>query len=218
MTLHIVFVMCQLCCAGFGFAFPSLPTSLFLSLILPLSRIYVVNFHSLPCVEDIQTVEILLVLLYVTILSQLIEIFGLVCCWTLYSSRRFFSLTPPLHSLNPRSSAPLGDVNSRNIHLTRESSFTITGQYSYEEARTKWSTRCKFLCKGVQCCTCNLIGGSGVQDDLDAGPFDFLNPTIFLCSLSHLLLTLVGVVLSDFFHHEVILSFISVTHSNSASL
>lgn len=35
----------------------------------------------------------------------------------------------------------------------------------------KWEKRCKSLCRGVQYCTCNIFGGSGITEDLDAGIF-----------------------------------------------
>lgn len=33
----------------------------------------------------------------------------------------------------------------------------------------KWEKRCQSLCRGLQYCTCNIFGGSGIAEDLDAG-------------------------------------------------
>lgn len=33
----------------------------------------------------------------------------------------------------------------------------------------KWEERCRSVCRGLQYCTCNLFGGSGIAEDLDAG-------------------------------------------------
>ena len=147
----------------------------------PLSRsLYVVHDDSLPCVDEFQE-EMILLLLYITIITQLIDISGLVCCCTLFSSRRFPHPSFVLPKLTTHS-VSVDDFDSCDIHLTRQSSFTIKTQFSYEDASTKWSTRCKFLCKSIQCCTCNMIGGSGVQEDLDAG-YLYLFPPPTLMSL-----------------------------------
>lgn len=58
----------------------------------------------------------------------------------------------------------------------------------------KWEKRCKSLCRGLQYCTCNIFGGSGITEDLDAG----------IITITHDLLSqyLVAAIFSDFFHHE----------------
>lgn len=51
-----------------------------------------------------------------------------------------------------------------------------------DENRTNeiWVGRCRFLCKSIQLCSCNIFGGSNIHDDLEA----------------------VAKVLTNFFHHD----------------
>ncbi len=127
------------------------------------------QYNTLPCVKKFRG-EAIRALLFVTIITQLIDISGLVCCWTLFSSRRI-----SLHK------------GQNGVDLSKQLSFSghrpSDEGLDLDDAHKKWSSRCKFLCKSVQCCTCNLIGGMGVEDEgLEAGSISSILDYIDLLS------------------------------------
>ena len=89
-------------------------------------------------------------LLSVVVISQLGDVLGLLCCCYIFSHKR-------------------------------TSIVDNDPQYKeFDESLEVWKSRCNYLCKGAQYCTCNLFGGGNITEDLET----------------------VARVLTMFFHHE----------------
>eukprot|EP00602_Paraphysomonas_sp_CaronLab_P003137 CAMPEP_0185038922 /NCGR_PEP_ID=MMETSP1103-20130426/35176_1 /TAXON_ID=36769 /ORGANISM="Paraphysomonas bandaiensis, Strain Caron Lab Isolate" /LENGTH=848 /DNA_ID=CAMNT_0027577587 /DNA_START=193 /DNA_END=2739 /DNA_ORIENTATION=- len=140
---HMILGVCQFFCAIFG--------------------ICVARVSALPCTEKFNE-EMIEALLYLVIISQLVDIFGIVCCWTMFSSR----------------SADLEQYYTNEVDASRPKSMSVMDDSLILEDAHAWERRCQSLCRRVQLCTCNIFGGSGVGEDLEA----------------------VGKIFSNFFHHE----------------
>jgi hypothetical protein len=107
----------------------------------------ITQISSFPCSGDFYS-HTDFILLSVVVISQLIDVLGLLCCCYMFSHKEFGTELDQT-----------GDDNA---------------------AMDIWKSRCKFLCKSAQMCTCNLFGGSNITEDLEA----------------------VARVLTQFFHHD----------------
>lgn len=126
LNAHVGLGVLQLCCAAVGIA--------------------IVSRHDFPCSEELSVTWDNLLLLAVVI-SQLIDMFGILCCFSIFRS----------HKASGRGArGEYEDADVENAVLD-----------SLEDAKERWKSRCKTGCKYLQICTCNLFGGHGIGDELE---------------------------------------------------
>jgi len=122
LNFHIVLGVLQLCCAVIG--------------------VVIVARHDFPC-SDAFSAAWDNVLLLAVVVSQLIDMFGLICCFSVFRA----------HNVNK------GEYEDADVENP--------GGYTIEDAKQRWESRCKTGCKYLQLCTCNLFGGHGIGDELE---------------------------------------------------
>ena len=120
LNFHVVIGVLQLCCAAVGIA--------------------IVVRHDFPCSDKFSLAWDNVLLLSVVV-SQLIDIFGILCCFSIFHSHK-------------ATGDEYEDVEN-----------PVTD--SLEDATERWHGRCKTGCKYLQICTCNLFGGNGIGDELE---------------------------------------------------
>lgn len=122
LNFHVALGVLQLCCAVVGVA--------------------IVAAHEFPCSNDLSTAWDKVLLLAVVV-SQLIDTFGILCCFSVFHSHK--------KTMTEYENADIENPNS----------------YTIEDAKQRWESRCKTGCKYLQLCTCNLFGGHGIGDELE---------------------------------------------------
>ena len=120
-----------------------------IQLVLAIVGFFITQTAEFPCSSEFYAKADLL-LMSIVVISQLIDVLGLLCCCYIFSHKR-------------------------------TSSVDVDPQYKeFDESLEKWKSRCNYLCKSAQYCTCNLFGGGNITEDLET----------------------VARVLTMFFHHE----------------
>lgn len=119
-NFHIALGVLQMCCAIVG--------------------ISIVARHDFPCSTDLSTTWDNVLLLAVVV-SQLVDVFGILCCFSVFHSHKY----------------------KENEYEDAESA----SLYTIDDAKERWRNRCKTGCKYLQLFTCNLFGGHGIGDELD---------------------------------------------------
>lgn len=137
LSAHVGLIILQFGCAIFGFCLITQP--------------------SLPCHDDVSGV-VEISLLYIVVISQILDVSGVLCCCYLLSSKRY----------NPE------EYDGELPHQVYDRPSQLAEDIELYE------NRCKSLCRSLQLCTCNLFGGSSIQEDLEA----------------------VAKIFSNYFHHE----------------
>jgi pimeloyl-ACP methyl ester carboxylesterase len=132
LNAHMLLGFMQLCCAAVGVA--------------------IVARHDFPCSEEFSTTWDNVLLLAVVV-SQLIDIFGILCCFSVFRSHRVTS------GGGGRGGGEYEDADTDAEGRDLE--------YALDQAKEKWQKRCKTGCKYLQLCTCNLFGGHGIGEELE---------------------------------------------------
>jgi sn1-specific diacylglycerol lipase len=126
LNAHMVLGVLQLCCAGVGIA--------------------IVARHDFPCSDEFSATWDNVLLLAVVI-SQLIDMLGIFCCFSMFRSREV----------------------TRGAGGEYEDAMDVENPYEYglDRSKEQWQKRCKTGCKFLQMCTCSLFGGGGIGEELE---------------------------------------------------
>ena len=107
-----------------------------LQLLLAIVGFCVIQLTEFPCSSEFHTKADIL-FLSVVVISQLIDVLGLLCCCYIFSHKK-----------------------SRSVDIDPQ-------YKEFDQSLEIWKARCSYLCKGAQYCTCNLFGGGNITEDLE---------------------------------------------------
>jgi hypothetical protein len=61
-------------------------------------------------------------------------------------------------------------LSDHDGRLSQDGRYSLDGKFEEEDdVRELYANRCRFLCRSVQICTCNLFGGGNIGDDFEMG-------------------------------------------------